>query len=441
MILWEVIEEHFEEAEFLFESWQSTLHSPDYTLDELGETIEQRLAAHLDGLLIGGPKVAEKLLYPAIKEANDPAQATVAALVLLQTDDRADMYQVFDALKNTKDTQQQALALALTLSERPKLDQVLLNQFEQAQAPEEKAVWLEIFAERYLDPGIRLGQCFNTEYLPLLCAALKAASRSGRREFLDYSEYYLQAEAAELRDVAIETGLIFGSQDAWLMCRHVAGEPNELQQKAMLLLALLGGRSDHQLLHAHLEDPNTREGALWALGFTGSVQSADQCIPFVLTDDERLAKLAAETLASIGGFDFINEDAFQAEPIIEEEENHALPPLEEDDLEDDLVPDGVDELPLPNPSAITEWWNNHRDKFSDNQRYIAGQRHSPAMIVQALETHPLRRRHARALELMIRTRGTRLIATNAFSPRQKRQLESLKLLHKQESVNRYSVVW
>ena len=62
LILWDVIEEHFDEAEFLLEQWERALHSPGYTLTELGATLEQRPEAHLDGLLSAVRAVAEHLL-------------------------------------------------------------------------------------------------------------------------------------------------------------------------------------------------------------------------------------------------------------------------------------------------------------------------------------------------------------------------------------------
>src|SRR5437870_2540108 len=89
IILWDVIEEHFDEAEFLFEKWERTLYSPGYTLAELGATIEPQLEAHLDGLLIGGREVAARLLEQELENDMAPTRALVAALVLLGSEEEA----------------------------------------------------------------------------------------------------------------------------------------------------------------------------------------------------------------------------------------------------------------------------------------------------------------------------------------------------------------
>src|SRR6267142_1727129 len=83
LILWDVVEEHFNEAEFLFEQWERALHSPKYNLTELGATLERRLAAHLDGLVVGGRPVAKRTLEPELENASEPNRTIVAALALL----------------------------------------------------------------------------------------------------------------------------------------------------------------------------------------------------------------------------------------------------------------------------------------------------------------------------------------------------------------------
>ena len=52
LILWDVIEEHLDEAEFLFERWDRALFQPSFNLDELAKTFEPRLFAHIDALLL-----------------------------------------------------------------------------------------------------------------------------------------------------------------------------------------------------------------------------------------------------------------------------------------------------------------------------------------------------------------------------------------------------
>ena len=68
LILWDVVEEHLDEAAFLWTQWERGLQSPLYKLHELRDRVEERMLAHLDGLVVGGEAVAQRLLYPALTE-------------------------------------------------------------------------------------------------------------------------------------------------------------------------------------------------------------------------------------------------------------------------------------------------------------------------------------------------------------------------------------
>ncbi|HLT36985.1 MAG TPA: hypothetical protein VK034_11890, partial [Enhygromyxa sp.] len=70
-ILWDIEEQHLDEAEFLFEIREAACEAPTHSLDDLATGPDQRLLAHLDGLRLAGPLVAERLLLPTIE---DPEQ-------------------------------------------------------------------------------------------------------------------------------------------------------------------------------------------------------------------------------------------------------------------------------------------------------------------------------------------------------------------------------
>lgn len=86
-ILWNVVEEHLDEAEFLVEQWASARRSPLYTLTELDEGPQARLDGHVDGLVVNGPLAHERVVWPAVEGADEPARVTAAALALLDAGD------------------------------------------------------------------------------------------------------------------------------------------------------------------------------------------------------------------------------------------------------------------------------------------------------------------------------------------------------------------
>lgn len=88
-ILWDVVEEHLDEAEFLAEQWHAARRSPDYTLEELRDGPERRLMAHVDGLVVNGAVALEQVAWPVVREGGEPPRVAAAALALLQAGDFA----------------------------------------------------------------------------------------------------------------------------------------------------------------------------------------------------------------------------------------------------------------------------------------------------------------------------------------------------------------
>src|SRR5690349_17929317 len=80
-VLWDLGEQHLNEAAFLWTRWEQALVAPDYMLEDV-ERLEERLHAHVDALVLGGAPIAKRLLVPAL-ESDDPEFLRAAALGLL----------------------------------------------------------------------------------------------------------------------------------------------------------------------------------------------------------------------------------------------------------------------------------------------------------------------------------------------------------------------
>lgn len=436
LILWNVVERHLDEAEFLFEQWESAISSPVYILDEVGATLEGRLLAHLHGVALGGNAVAERLLHPALDDEIDTEKATVAALGALSMANRDEWQEVLEALLFTQDRDlRAAIARAVALFDAPDFDVALRDAFEWVRSPREKASLLEILAARHLDPGPPLEQCLGISYFPLERALVEVIGRTNRRDLEIEVAKRIAAKDTSLRVAAIEAGLVFGFSGAWRACRDLASREDRYGKKAMKLVALLGAPADFEVIYQQLEEEQMREAALEALGYTGRIAAAERCIPFLESEDARIVKLAAEAIAAITGCDTTRTNPLRDAPGREDrkgagEEDEAseegdLVSFELDDLDADLVPDAVDELPEPDASAVMSWYGENRHRFSDDERYLAGKPYTPQALVQALASAPMRRRHSLGLELFIRSRGTRRVATDGFTERQRRHLGNL----------------
>lgn len=435
-ILWDVMEEYVDESEFAVERFEAALDDPDYNLKELAEGPEEKILACVDGLVIGGALVVDRLLVPEIENADSEEPERTAAVVLaLLAADRRDL--VVPYLSHPSETVRAAGARACALSDAPKIDPWLLDRLRNAATSTERATLLEATAAR----GLKLDSLIaslNSDDTSEVAAAARAAKWADTRTHLGAIQWLvLQAEPA-LRDVALITALHYGSLECWNLCERLALDPSAPHPMAMELYAALGEPKQHDRLAELLTNDSHRGAALRALGFSGNPGMVDRLLPYLQEGTDPLeAKLAAEAISLIAGLD-LRDDAFLIDEQVEEAtEDEALPLLDED-LGADLSVKPEDALPAPNPKAINQWWETEGPKLDNAQRHLAGKPWSPAAVADYLEDGALRSRHMVALSLSTRTGGAAYVDTRAFSRRQRPQLSGVASLARNSFTRSYS---
>jgi uncharacterized protein (TIGR02270 family) len=403
--LWDVLEEHLEEAGFLWGAWERCLVAPNYTLEEVEATVEARLEAHLDGLVIGGSRAVERLLVPAL-ESEDSEQVAAAAAALLLGGEAAGLERVVEALHELP-AQRPALVRALQCSERadvPPRMRACLADVDEAIV----GAAAEVLSFLHLPLG---------DAIPVLLASDEPTLRGlGLRALIDEPPAASHARAVQAAlvdpdlhvvDAAIDAGVLLAPTAAWTRIRARAGEPDPAQ--ALLLLALRGEPGDRDALLAALADPSRRAAAIYALGHVGAPELVDACLEWL--DDASCGPLVGETLAALTGADL-------------EEAEVTLPPSDDDEP---LEHTPEHDLPRPDPMRTMQWWLRQRPQFADGQRYLAGRPRTREAVLAALTHGPMRRRPALVLDLLLHApRGARpRLQTYAPTRRQRAELAEL----------------
>ncbi|RKH15025.1 TIGR02270 family protein [Corallococcus praedator] len=405
---WDIHETHLEEAAFRWSQWEKALDAPDFTLEEVAE-LEEAVAAHVDGLVLGGEPVATRLLVPALTE--DPERIVAAALALLGAEAEYGPALVLAALPSAEPPALAALQRALELSPASSIPTSLPSLLGEDTVPERLALVLDTLGVHGLATA-PLCTPFLTHPEPeVAAAALRAVSRARLPLEPALLQRALDSRAPVLRDAAILAGLMGGHRAAWTTCQAVANSHLPGGRLPLLLLAMGGEERDMKRLLELLSDEKLRPDVLWALGFSGRVAAADACVE--LLRHPPVSALAGEAFSAITGLIIAEQYA-----VAREEEDTALPPLEEEDLDADLTSKPEDALPLPRPQAISEWWGEARQRMDVKHRYLSGQPFTPQALLEALTTAPMRRRHALALDLALRSRGAVQVPTRAFVPQQ-----------------------
>lgn len=408
---WEIHEEHLDEAAFRWSQWEKALDAPDYTLAEVAE-LEELVASHVDGLVLGGESVARRLLEPALV-ADEAERIVAAALALLNGEEPSGPAAVLAALIHAEPPALASLRRALELAAPPGI----LTDLPSLLKKEDAIPELLVLVLETLGAHGRLTAPLCTPFLThpepqVAAAALRAAGRV--RLPLDPGVLQRALVSAEpmLRDSALVAGLLGNHRSAWAACQAAARSRAPGCRLPLLLLGMSGDEQDTKRLLDLLSDETLQPDVLWALGFTGHVAAAEACLE--LMRQERVAALAGEAFSAITGLRI--EERYATERREPEAEEPI--PLEQDELDADLVPKPEDALPLPQADAVNDWWREARSRMNVRQRYLEGQPFTPQVLLDTLATAPMRRRHALALDLALRSRGALQVPTRAFVQRQ-----------------------
>ncbi|QDE86151.1 TIGR02270 family protein [Myxococcus xanthus] len=406
-LMMDVYEEHLGEAAFLWSRWEQSLASPAVDLT-IAEAIEERLLAHLDGLTLGGPEVAERLLIPML-EQGAPTEVSSAAFALL-ANGREGAKHVLERLEATEGPALTGIQRALELDDS--LDPAALLPILGASRVDTQAAVLEALVFRRAVPPSALARFLSHDDPRLQSAALLGLDGRPEEPARKALLAALDSPEVRVRTAALVSGLVAGLRRAWEKCQKWAAEPSAAGAQARVLLALGGGERDLTRLVELLDVPDLRASTLWALGFSGQVAAADACLAW-MGDDRRTAALAGEAFCAITGLQLEGPYAAPLEELAEEPLA-----LEEEDLDADLVPRPEDALPLPAPGAVAAWWKQERGRLAPGSRLTRGRPFSVQSLFEALRQEPMRRREVLALELALRSRGQLRLEARALTRRQ-----------------------
>jgi uncharacterized protein (TIGR02270 family) len=412
LLRWDVLEEHLDEACFLWTQWERALTSPLYTLQELSRGDEARLKAHLNALAMGGRRASERLLVPALGE-DDPERLWTASSVLLMEGEGEDVDTVLQDFTEAPEDLRPPFARALSLSQRQGLSQRLYPLLA-TEDPELLAATTEILAFRRAPLEALSGLSWH-EAPRVRTAALRAAHALGAPVEGEALRRALQSGDLSLRVAGLTLGVTRGARDALAACSQVCEQTDEVGSNARVALALGGGPDSLQRLIGLLEVPHLRRDVLWALGFSGEVVAAEACLPWLRDAD--LAGVAAEAFCGITGL------------ALEGKYRAGSAGGSGDDEESLEAPDPDSELALPVPEAVEHWWADNRKRFDGQKRYLAGRVFSREVLLQALWSAPMRRRPVLAWELAIRTEGQHQVEVRDFARMQAHQLEQAAAAH------------
>ena len=409
LILWDVVEEHLDEAAFLWTQWERALRSPLYKLHELRDRVEERLLAHLDGLVVGGSQVAQRLLVPALCEGL-PGTAFAAAMALLLAE-RADADDaVFAALSAAQAPQLDEIVRALCLGPSPQRQARLLSLFAEGGARQTVAAYILGFQQ--VDLGPSLFALFRGDDSQQWLTGLHCLRYRPRPDCESLMVRALRSADVAVVDAGLVAAAVAALPSVLPRCRELVESAHPATPTAALLLAILGTDIDQHLLRRAASNKKHAKDIIFALGLCGGIDSMSACVDWLGDDD--LALAASESFVSLTGVDAEKEKLLTQIPS---------------SAENDDFPDGDADLDLPveadipriDPLATAAFWHSHRTQYKAGAFYLGGQvfvRSDPRAWQAAVSQANLRQRHALALGLAVVSAGQQIIQTGALARQQ-----------------------
>jgi uncharacterized protein (TIGR02270 family) len=422
-VLWSVVHEHLDEAEFCAEQFERALDGTMLTLKDLARYPEYSLLAHVDGLIVGGETVQEQLLLPQLRDP-EAANASRYLAIALALCGAKRMDQIYPAFGHADASLRAAFVRAAELVASTHLDAWASARVQLSLPSEELSALLDLLWRRGLPPPSLMGSLQSKDDA-IVTSAVHAAAWGDRALYLPVIESLLDHANERVRGAAMMTGLHWRSRRAWGACEHSALDALDSDPLACALYAALGGRREHQQLLGLLGNAAHTTDVLFALAFSGNVRLAPVCLEYLGSAKPLERKFAAQAFAALTGLD-LHDDAYIVPAALAEtaEEQKALPALSEDDLDADLVPVPEDALPDLDVSAVSKFWQGQSQRFDAATRLQGGEPYSLRSALDHLTRTPLRLCHVSALALSIRTQGAIRIRTRVFSAAQRLQLSA-----------------
>lgn len=413
-----IVQQHAEEAAMLRHIRSVLVRAPHIGLLQLAR-LDERIAAHLDGLAVAG-RHGTALCLAALER---PAAGEVFALAVraLELRDSRLLGHAL-ALVPALPEAWRGLASALGWVSAARLQGVVSGLLGAAE-PTQRALGLAACRMHRVDPGAVLPPLLDDADPLVRAAALRAAGELGRIDLLEAARAAIADGAAAVALQAATACCLLGARGR---------VPHELASRAIaagtagagaLALALAAQEPEaarelvQRLAPAAQADAGQRRRLVRAVGWLGDAQFVPWLIERMA--EPELARLAGEAFCWITGAEL---DRLELETL----QAPAQPgPAPEDPQEDGIALDEDDSLPWPDVPKVQAWWQRQsaqHDAASAGQRLFEGQPPNLARALDVLRSGTQRRRAQAARWICVLQPGRPLFPVAAPAQRQRRWL-------------------
>lgn len=356
----DILEEHFEEFEFLWGQRQEAIRSSEYTLEELLE-LEERIKAHIQGLLVGGENT-----IPFVQEGlsqDDPQPAFAAAYTLLRLRIDSAARQAMDTFLQAEGEQLDGIGKALCHGPIDMIFSQFQDALASAAAPIAVSAAEALAFHKKLDPRMpRLGEFQQDDNPQVRRAAWRLIMLTSTNQPLSpdissrLSEAAMHDEDPSVRSEALHAAV--WTRQPWVLehCRKLSDEPSPDNWDAIHLLAILGKPSDLNRILAIAKATELGPQRFRALGTFGHPGVVEILLEGMKSEDPLTATAAGAAFTKITGADIESDQTVQISP-------------EDGSEPDEFEQEFLDEVTLPSPDSAQAHWQQAKAESSSGIRW------------------------------------------------------------------------
>nr|WP_319392418.1 TIGR02270 family protein [uncultured Desulfobacter sp.] len=389
-VISEIVSQHAEEAAFRWLLRNQAVTEPHYSLSDLSR-LDGVLDAHLDGLRIAGNHgwdIAKENL--AFEESGEVFAASILALDELIKGET----ERFDAIIQCIDVDpllSNGLVSAMGWYRFEDIEPII-STFALDERPFLKRCAIAAYAIHRKEPGAVLLKGLAHDDPFVRSRALKAVGELGRHDLLPALKKHIDDDDPDCRWLAAWATGLFKDRQSLPTLFSVAENGGEYAEEACAMaVRVMNSDETYPWLNMLMAVPGLARIAVKGAGVMGNPENIPQLIQMM--EDPDLARPAGEAVSMITGVDLAYEDLEKDQP-----EGFTAGPTEDPKDENvDLDPD--EDLPWPDPALVAQWWDENKNRFQTNTRYLAGRPVESKHLIHVLNTGYQRQRMAAAVEL------------------------------------------
>lgn len=409
-----VLAEHADEAAFLWLQRASAVHAPNYSPQQFAD-LDERLAAHIDGLRVAGDHGWKLLEAPLVNQGSEdffPA----AVLAIEAKDGRFDG--LIERIKVAPETISGLISALGWVSYEVIAERV--KSYLDDPSPIKQKLGIAALGLHRQELGPKLVQFLLAPVDSVRIRALRTGGQVGRLDVLRHLIAALTEPKPEARFWAGWSSVLLGDRAKALdTLVAVALKPGPRQLDALqFALQAMDVKAGHEALLQLADVPDALRLRIIGSGFVGDARYVQWLIDQIA--QPAVARIAGEAFVNITGADF-NLDQLETLPPEDFEDG----PTEDPDDENVELPEDI-ALPWPDHKKIQAWWDHNKNRFTVGKKYFLGQSVTRAHCIHVLKTGLQRQRIAASLHMALLDPGQALFEWRAPAWRQKRWLETLK---------------